>query len=88
VGTGPEPAVAVGQLPEFSGSPRFAQHLVLNVPDMEEALTFYTRGLNMRVSISRGDRACTWPAWLASRLGAEMCHPWGGGKKPPVDDAW
>jgi hypothetical protein len=46
----PSSASAIGQLPEFGGDARFAQHLVLKVPNMEEAVTFYTKGLNMQVS--------------------------------------
>jgi len=40
---------AIGSIPETESSTRFAQHLVMNVPDIEEAVTFYTVGLGMRV---------------------------------------
>lgn len=42
------PARAVGELPEFQADARFAQHLVVNVPDMEAAVEFYTKGLNFQ----------------------------------------
>lgn len=45
----PRTTHAIGKLPELESSSKFAQHLVLNVPDMEEALTFYCKGLGMKV---------------------------------------
>lgn len=48
-------ARAIGELPEFGADGRFAQHLVINVPDMEAAITFYTKGLNFQVE-KRSDR--------------------------------
>lgn len=47
-GLRPLPAQAIGELPEFKADARFAQHLVVNVPDMEAAVNFYTRGLNFQ----------------------------------------
>ena len=43
---------AIGSLPELESSKRFAQHLVMNVPDLEEAVKFYTIGLGMTVRFS------------------------------------
>ncbi|CAM9881700.1 unnamed protein product, partial [Phaeothamnion confervicola] len=51
----PEPANAIGELFEFKNYPRFCQHLVVNVPDMEAAVRFYVEGLGMQVLRSRSD---------------------------------
>ncbi len=45
-------AQAIGGLPEFEADARFAQHLVVNVPDMEAAVDFYTKGLSFQASRS------------------------------------
>jgi len=49
----PNAANAIGELPEWASNPRFTQHLVINVPDMAAALSFYIDGLQMQVLRSR-----------------------------------
>ncbi|EKU21768.1 hypothetical protein NGA_0175600 [Nannochloropsis gaditana CCMP526] len=49
----PNAANAIGELPEWASNPRFTQHLVINVPDMAAALSFYMDGLQMHVLRSR-----------------------------------
>jgi len=51
VGTGAlaAPAQAIGDLVEFAGDARFLQSLEVNVPNLAEALPFYTVALSMKV---------------------------------------
>ncbi|KAG5176356.1 hypothetical protein JKP88DRAFT_265399 [Tribonema minus] len=51
----PEGCNAIGELPETLSQKRFVQHAVVNVPDIEAAIRFYTEGLGMRVVRSRAD---------------------------------
>lgn len=46
-------AQAIGELAEWAPDQRFAQHLVINVPDMEAALAFYIQGLQLQVLRTR-----------------------------------
>jgi len=49
----PPAARAIGELAEWAPDQRFTQHLVVNVPDMASALSFYMDGLQMQVLRSR-----------------------------------
>jgi hypothetical protein len=49
----PPAAMAIGELAEWAPDQRFTQHLVVNVPDMAAALSFYLDGLQMKVLRSR-----------------------------------
>ncbi|CAM9622184.1 unnamed protein product [Discosporangium mesarthrocarpum] len=53
--TSPSSVPAIGDLFEFKDQPRFLQHVVVNVPDMDKALDFYVRGLGMQVLRTRAD---------------------------------
>ena len=77
VGTSPlpQPAQAIGELPQWAEDARFAQHLVVNVPDMQSAIEFYTLGLQAQVS-KRGGLRHRW--CLSVRACAAtpfMCQP-------------
>lgn len=49
----PDSAAAIGELFEFKNQTRFAQHVTVQVPDMDAALKFYTQGVGMRVLRTR-----------------------------------
>lgn len=49
----PQPAGAIGELYEFKDQARFAQHAILQVPDMAAALKFYVDGVGMKVLRTR-----------------------------------
>ncbi|CEL95464.1 unnamed protein product [Vitrella brassicaformis CCMP3155] len=49
----------MGTLPETQNLERYIQHAVVNVPKMDDALNFYTRGLGMRVIRTRTNPAKT-----------------------------
>ncbi|CAM9532821.1 unnamed protein product [Ascophyllum nodosum] len=44
-----ESATAIGDLFEFRGQARFAQHATVQVPDMAAALKFYVQGVGMKI---------------------------------------
>ncbi len=46
-------AKAIGELAEWAPDQRFLQHLVINVPDMAAALSFYLDGLQMQMLRTR-----------------------------------
>lgn len=49
----PDAASAIGELFEFKDQARFAQHLTIQVPDMDAALKFYVQGVGMEVLRTR-----------------------------------
>ncbi|CAM9711483.1 unnamed protein product [Choristocarpus tenellus] len=49
----PTSSPAIGDLFETQNQTRFAQHVVVNVPDMDRALDFYVKGLGMQILRTR-----------------------------------